>query len=219
MMKLEVPYTKQPKGSRQCIAACLTMMLRHNNKIADIKTIWKRLRTPDSYGGDFIKTFKAGSYLKTRKLSVSILQAKNPIETIERSLRKNIPITLFIRETMHEDFGHAVLCVGMDDQNLIVHNPNTRAYDTLSKADYLKLCEPRHGMRAEIAPRILFIASERKTTSNEAAIDISCQCGTLQDVEALIEIYEDIANLASAADSLICTGCDSNNYINYLTPA
>lgn len=215
MEALQVPFTQQPKGSRQCLAACITMILRHHKKTADQNKIWKKLRTPSPSENYYIKVHAAADFLKNKGFGVSIIRPKSPLDAIERSLVGGHLIILNVREFPSSNSGHALLCIGMDKESLVVHNPMTKGYEKLPKSAYLELCEPLDGSPSEITPRIMVTVAS--TQFNPAFTkNISCGCGVIEHIGFMAALYGGAEQFISSTDVIICTGCDTHQDHNHL---
>lgn len=140
-----VQYEKQhdPKSSRTCGAACLSMIYRSFGKIVDQTEIWKTIAKPNRFGSLSSVTHLMVGDALTRGFAAVAIQARHPLQALRICCKSGIRAILNHRLRNDVATGHYSVLIDIDDRNVVLHDPFYGPSRRYSHAELLTLWQPR----------------------------------------------------------------------------
>lgn len=141
---MDIPYERQ-QGSRTCGAAALCMVYRSFGMDCTQLTVWDAIRTPDSSGRDYTATDRMIRDALSRGFYAAAGRATDALHTLALCKDNSIRAILSHRVNRDSDLGHYTVLIDINDEAVIVHDPDPDRGPSRSipRSDLLELWNPR----------------------------------------------------------------------------
>ena len=156
-----IPYEKQtdPKISRMCGAACLSMVYRSFGKTVPQTEIWPGIAKVNRFGSLASTTHLMAEDALNRGLSAVVFQARHPIQALMLCREAGARAILNHRVEPFSPAGHYSVMVDVDTKNVVLHDPFSGPSRVMSHADLLDLWQPKFS-NSEIVGGVLIAIAE-----------------------------------------------------------
>jgi predicted double-glycine peptidase len=140
-----IPYEKQSdqQTNRACGAACLSMVYRSYGKDISQAQIWQAIAKPNRFGSLSSTTHLMAGDALNRGFGAVAIQARHPLQALRICQQSDIRVILNHRLKHDVATGHYSVLVGIDDKNVVLHDPFYGPSRRLSHAELLELWQPR----------------------------------------------------------------------------
>jgi hypothetical protein len=169
--KIIIPYERQsdPRKSRTCGAACLSMIYRSFGLEVSQAHIWPAIAKTNQFGSVASTTYLMAHDAVSRGFAAVVIQARHPLQVLRLCRDSGIRAILNHRSMPDRQTGHYTVLVDIDDTSVFVHDPFYGPARRLSHAELLALWQPR-SPKSEIVGNVLIGVAA--STSADAACAI-----------------------------------------------
>lgn len=145
MSTLAMPYEKQTDSqtSRTCGAACLSMVYRSLGKNIPQDEIWPAISKPGPLGGLASTTHLMSQDAVNRGFQAVVIQARHPLQTLRLCQEWKIRAILNHSLEKGSAAGHYSVLVGLNDTDVVLHDPLFGPARRLTHAELLALWQPQ----------------------------------------------------------------------------
>jgi Peptidase C39 family len=142
---MTIPYEKQydPKSSRTCGAACLSMVYRSYGKEVAQAEIWPAIAKPNRLGSLSSTTHLMAMDALNRRFAAVAIHARHPLQALWLCQQSGIRAILNHRLKQDVAAGHYSVLISIDDKNVILHDPFYGPSRRLSHSELLEVWQPR----------------------------------------------------------------------------
>lgn len=156
-----VPYQRQDAAlsERTCGAAALCMVYHSLGLTCTQAEVWPDIAREDRYGNRFARTYLLAADALRRGLAATTLQVRDPWQTLERLLSRDIRVILNHRLSRSLPAGHFTVLVHIEPAHLVVHDPQYGPERRLEREEFLSLWRPGWGTR-DVAGHVLVAVSQ-----------------------------------------------------------
>jgi len=166
----EFPFEPQ-QDKRGCGAAALCMVYRSFGLACLQSEIWPRLARNGPWGLNRTDTRVLSADALSRGLAALILRGRDPWRVLELSVAASLRVILNHRPNAASRAGHYSVLVGINGDDVVLHDPRVGPFWRLTRAELLELWRPDFG-RSEITGQVLV------AFTNAPASALSCEiCG------------------------------------------
>jgi hypothetical protein len=165
MATLAIRYEKQneSQASRMCGAACLSMVYGSLGKNTPQEEIWPAISKPGPLGGLASTTHLMAQDAVNRGFKVVVIQARHPLQVLRLCREWGIRAILNHSLQKGSPTGHYSVLVGLNEGDVVLHDPLFGPSRHLSHAEVLALWQPQ-AANSEILGNVLIgIASDAPT--------------------------------------------------------
>jgi len=148
-----ISYEKQ-FDARTCGAAALCMVYRSFGLACTQSEVWRRIARPGPWNLPRSNTRLLCADALSIGLDALIFKARDPWRVLELSLAQGIRVILNHRPTPKSQAGHYSVLVGLDGEDVVLHDPHFGPLRHLTRDEMLELWRSDLG-RSEIAGWVL----------------------------------------------------------------
>jgi hypothetical protein len=154
--QFSIPYERQnhAEGTRQCGAACLSMVYRSFDKVVPQLEIWRAIARVDRFGGMGARTHLMAQDALGRGFQAMAVQTSQPITALRKCCDSGVRVILNHSLEAGKPAGHYSVLLSVDEKNVYVHDPQAGPSREISHADLLRLWAPQ-GPESEIAGYVM----------------------------------------------------------------
>ncbi len=140
-----IPYERQtdPRDSRTCGAACLSMVYHSFGKEVPQSEIWPAIAKQNRFGSLASTTHLMALDALGRGFAAVAIQARHPLQALGLCREPGVRAILNHRLQPDSPAGHYSVLVDLDDKNVVLHDPFLGPSRRLSHAELLDLWQPR----------------------------------------------------------------------------
>jgi len=150
------------RAERMCGAAALAMVYRALGVATTQEMIWEQIARRDDRGNRAARTYLLAQNALRHGLSAVVVQAEKPWATLRALAAEPIGAILNHRLRPDSPLGHYSVLVGVDDDAVILHDPEKGPNRRLPHDDLLRLWQPTLN-GSEIASHVLVAIGERES--------------------------------------------------------
>jgi hypothetical protein len=173
----EIPFEPQ-QATGTCGAAALCMVYRSFGLACTQSEIWERIARPGLCHALRTNTRQLAADALGRGLAALILKAKDPWRALELSVSRGIRVILNQRSTASSQTGHYSLLVGLDDKNVVLHDPYSGPFRQLTRHEFLALWRSTFGP-SEVTGQVLVAFDNMQASGLTCAL---CGCKARESV-------------------------------------
>jgi hypothetical protein len=211
----EIPYESQ-QGARACGAAALCMVYRSFGLDWSQSEIWERIARTGPHEQLRTNTRLLGADALGCGLGALILKARDPWRVLELSLSRSIRIILNHRHSTTSQAGHYSVFVGIDRDDVVLHDPHSGPFRKLTRAEIGELWRPSRGP-TEITGHVLVAFANAPASALECEL---CGANTPESVscvscqKAIVLRPGDVLGCVNATchartwEQVFCPNCD-----------
>lgn len=169
---MQIPYVKQEDqpGSQLCGAASLCMVYQSFGLVCSQAEVWENVSGRSRFSSRRAHTYRLAADALQRGLSALVLQARQPWAMLQRAHAHDIRIILNHRIKEGSSQGHFTVLVSIDEENAVLHDPQTGPDQAVPREKLLGLWKPTL-FRSEVTGHVL-VAIGAAGSSPSAA----CSC-------------------------------------------
>jgi len=215
----EIPYDPQ-RDKRTCGAAALCMVYRSFGLACTQSEIWERIARPGPWELERTNTRLLSADALSCGLAALILRARDPWRVLESSMGRGIRIVVNHRLTPTSQAGHYTVLVGMDGEDVVLHDPHLGPFRHLTRAELLELWRPSFG-QSEITGQVLVAFANAPASAlvcescganiPESAACVNCQKAIPLQPGAVLGCVK-AACRARTWEQIFCPHCDMGLY-------
>jgi Peptidase C39 family len=139
-----IPYQKtDPRTSRTCGAACLSMVYGSFGKEIPQGQIWPAIAKKNRFGSLSSTTHLMARDALSRGFDAVAIQTRHPLQALRLCRDSGIRAILNHRLQRDSPAGHYTVLVDIDEANVVLHDPFTGPSRRLAHAELLELWQPR----------------------------------------------------------------------------
>jgi len=201
---LKVPYIKQPKNSRKCGAACVSMLVRYYKKITiDINEAWMNIIdiSPED-GSEYCKTHKIGKYLSENYFKTCVVKYNDLEKLLIFCNTNGIAPILNHNSFENQQYGHFTIVKKINGDRIGINDPENRKRRRVLLSELVSLSIMKKG--DEIGGELAIIPIFDKFPTSK----IKCSnCNS--DIDTSLSKAVNIKN--KIVESYLCLQCDIIN--------
>jgi hypothetical protein len=169
-----IPYEQQAElsSNRTCGAAALCMVYRSFGLASSQAEVWPRIARHNRAGVPAARTHLLAADALRRGLAALVVQAGNPAQILERAGAAGLRVILNHRLQEGSPAGHYTVLVGLDEEQIILHDPQHGPNRRLARSHLLELWRP-HVTGSEIVGQVLVALSNTSNCLRQCSA-----CGT-----------------------------------------
>lgn len=142
--RLDVPYESQV-GSRMCGAAALSMVYQSLGQPCTQAEVWPSIGREGANGEWGARTYLLCADARRRGFFPLMFRARNPWAMLAKCGDPDLRVILNHRSSSGR-MGHFSVLVGMEDEVVVVHDPQIGQDRRLSRSELLDLWKPDQGV-------------------------------------------------------------------------
>jgi hypothetical protein len=168
-----IPFEAQsdPQGPRNCGAVCLRMIYTSFRKDVPLAEIWPAVSRDNQWGRSSMTHMMVRDAI-TRGFAAVAFQARHPLLALRRCIEVGAHVILNHRVEKNSPAGHYTVLVGLDDRDVIVHDPLNGPMRRIPHAEMLELWQPGFPGGEILGNLLIAIAAPPATP--EAAAPVPC---------------------------------------------
>jgi hypothetical protein len=134
-------YEKQEDapGRRMCGAAALCMVYRSFGGVVTQQDVWPAISRPNFGGEPRAHSFLLGADALERGYAALTIQARDPWRALELAAAHDIRTIVNHRLSVTSGAGHFAVVVAVDDDAVVVHDPQVGPNRRIGRAEFLEL--------------------------------------------------------------------------------
>jgi len=214
-----IPYEKQsdPQNNRTCGAACLSMVYRSLGKEVQQSEIWPAIAKQNRFGSLASTTHLMAQDALNRGFAAVAIQARYPLQVLRLARDGGIRAILNLRLQSSGPAGHYAVLVGLDDRNVVLHDPFFGPSRSLPHAELLELWLPYFANSEIVGNVLIAVAPEGELPETACEFcrtpmppSVECpRCGKAVGLQprAVLGCFND-ACIARMWSNICCPFCD-----------
>ncbi|HEX4130397.1 MAG TPA: papain-like cysteine protease family protein [Pirellulales bacterium] len=139
---LDLPYERQAHSTHMCGAAALCMVYRSFGMTCSQDEIWPAIAAPPTSGRSRALTHLLCAEAVRRGLAAMTLQVRDALGLLYAAFEQDVRVIVHHRQSLNAWWGHYSVLVGMDEENIALHDPWLGPARCLDHAAWLKLWRP-----------------------------------------------------------------------------
>jgi hypothetical protein len=141
-------------GRRMCGAAALCMVYRSFGADVKQQEVWPTVSRPNSGGEGRAHSYLLGADALKRGYAALTLQARDPWRALELAAANGLRTIVNHRLSLTSGAGHFTVVVAVEEDAVVVHDPQVGPHRRISRAEFLKLWQADR-WRSEVTGNVL----------------------------------------------------------------
>ena len=170
-----IPFEAQsdPQAPRNCGAVCLRMVYTSFRKEVPLAEIWPAVARENPLGRSSMTHLMVRDAV-TRGFPAVAFQARHPLLALRRCVEIGAHAILNHRLEKDSPVGHYTVLVGLDDRDVIVHDPLKGPMRRIPHAELLELWQPGYPGSEILGNLLIAVAAPPAAPAPEPAPPVPC---------------------------------------------
>jgi hypothetical protein len=157
---IDLDYVTQEvvSGQRMCGAAALCMIYRSLGARLSQSEVWHTISRPDARGNSCAPSYLLCADALQRGYVAMALQARTPWRVLQLAGANGIRLIVNYRMRLSARTGHFAVFVRVEENDIVLHDPQNGPARRIAQTEFLKLWQPGH-CASEVSGNVLIAFS------------------------------------------------------------